>query len=81
MTFEIKAVTVPRYEVDGVLFDTEEAAKAYAEEKSRTAKVDEFIATQLTSFKPRTVKRIREVLLLWEDYKEFGPSPEQEEAA
>ena len=72
---EIRDVTVTLYEVEGKKFGTLEEAKDYVAALEKTSLVDKFVAEKLVGFKPRTLKRMRETLLDWEDYK-AGTSPE-----
>lgn len=66
---EIRDVTVTIYEVEGKRFGTLEEAQSYVAELEKTSLVDKFVAEKLVGFKPRTLKRMRETLLDWEDYK------------
>jgi hypothetical protein len=66
---QIKEATVTVYEVEGKTFTSLEEAQAFLNEQKRVGLVDKFVFECLTAFKPRTQKRMREVLLDWEVYK------------
>lgn len=74
---QIKEATVTVYEVDGRKFTSLDEAQEYLAEQKRVGLVDRFVAECLTAFKPRTQKRMREVLLDWEAYK-VSPEPAAE---
>lgn len=71
---QITEATVTVYEVDGKKFTSLVDAQEYLNEQKRVGLVDRFVAECLTAFKPRTQKRMREVLLEWEAYK-GSPEP------